>query len=315
MNTINILCATDKNFVPYCGIMLTSLFENNKENKIIVYLLIDDTVSDKSREQFSNLAKLYGQTINLIKVDGSRFEKYPVYNKQWNNSIYYRLLAAELLPDSVNKIIYLDCDIIVTGDISPMWEINVDKYAIAAVPDIWSPRASVYERLNLYNDGMYFNSGSLIFNLRYWREHHMSDQYMEYLKNNFEKLWFNDQDILNGVLYNQKLMMPLTYNYQVLFLQKNLHEEFSEDLRNEMSSIKLPLIIHYAASTKPWMVLYYKMPFLNEWRKYRDISYWRHTRNLLPKTKMLNWLLKRYLLYPLNIMNPQEYLTLKNRPL
>lgn len=310
MATINILCATDKNFVPYCGIMLTSLFENNKENAIHVYLLIDETVSTESRKQFAELAKQYNQIIDLIIVDGSQFEKYPVYNKQWNNSIYYRLLAAELLPDTIDKIIYLDCDIIITGDLSPMWNTNINDHAIAAVPDIWSPKQSVYDRLNLHNDGLYFNSGSLIFNLKYWREHHLSDQYMEYLRRNFDRLWFNDQDILNGVLYNQKQIMPIEYNYQVLFLQKELHNEFLENMRQEMLATKLPLVIHYAASTKPWMILYYKMPFLDEWHKYRDMSYWKHTPNKLPKTKVINWLIKRYILWPLHIMKPQEYITL-----
>lgn len=307
-STYNILCATDKNFVPYCGIMLTSLFENNKENRVAIYLLVDDTVNGMEQNKYLTLAKQYGQQINIIHVDASIFEKYPVYNTQWTNSIYYRLLAAELLPSTVDKIIYLDCDIIVTRSLREMWEIDVDDYAVGVVPDIWSPRQDIYDRLGLQNDGKYFNSGSMILNLKYWREHELSKQYMLYIKENFEKLWFNDQDTLNGVLYDQKKMLPVTYNYQIMFLKKSLLEEIPHDLQKDILDIDEPLILHYSASMKPWMILYYKMPFLSIWRKYRDMSMWKNTPDLLPKTKVLRWLIKRFLLWPLNLCYIQEYI-------
>ena len=310
METINILCATDKNFVPYCGIMLTSLFENNKDEHISVYLLVDDTVREKEKDKFQTLAKRYQQCINIIHVDAATFEKYPVYNQQWTNSIYYRLLAAELLPSSIDKIIYLDADIIVTRSIREMWEIDVEKYAVGAVYDAWSPNKQVYERLGLDFDELYFNSGSMVLNLKYWREHELSKQYMLYIKNNFDKLWFNDQDTLNGVLYNQKRMLPVQYNYQVPFLQKSLFEAMNGKQKSEIGQTKTPLIVHYSASNKPWMIVYYKMPYLELWRQYRDLSLWKHTPNRLPKTKILNWLIKRYILWPLNILKQQEYIKL-----
>lgn len=311
METINILCATDKNFVPYCGIMLTSLFENNKAEHIDVYLLVDETVRKKDRNLYQELAKQYKQTIHIIPVDTTTFEKYPVYNSQWTNSIYYRLLAAELLPQSVDKIIYLDADIIVTRSIREMWEIDIEKYALGVVHDIWAPNQQVYDRLELENDKQYFNSGSMILNLKYWREHKLSEQYMRYIKENFEKLWFNDQDTLNGVLFDQKLMLPVTYNFQILFLRKSLFDEMTDNQRKDILETKEPLIIHYSAPTKPWMIMYYKMPYLNLWRRYRDLSLWKHTPNQLPKTKVLNWLIKRFLLWPLNIYFKQEFIRIK----
>lgn len=311
METINILCATDKNFVPYCGIMLTSLFYNNEDEHIEVYLLVDDTVKEQDKSKYLQLAEQYHQAINIIHVDASTFEKYPVYNQQWTNSIYYRLLAAELLPASVDKIIYLDADIIVTRSIREMWKIDVEKYALGVVHDIWAPNQQVYDRLGLENDKQYFNSGSMVLNLKYWRDHKLSEQYMKYIKENFEKLWFNDQDTLNGVLFDQKLMLPVSYNFQVLFLKKSLFDEMTEEQKKDIVDTKSPLIMHYSASTKPWMIMYYKMPYHDLWKHYRDISIWKHTPNLLPKTKVLNWLIKRYILWPLNIYFKQEYIRIK----
>ncbi|MDO5340846.1 MAG: glycosyltransferase family 8 protein [Bacteroidia bacterium] len=306
--SINILCATDKNFVPYCGIMLTSLFENNKEEKLCVNIIVDSSVKDKDRKLFVKLGEQYHQQIELISVDESTFAQYPVYNKQWTNSIYYRLLAAELLPNTIDKLIYLDCDIVVNGHIREMWEINISNYAVGVVPDIWAPRQDVYERLDLKNDGLFFNSGSMLINLKYWREKKLREQFLDYIKNNFEKLWFNDQDTLNGVLVDQKLIIPVTYNYQIVFLQKTLLATFSTEWQKQILETTNPLIIHYAASTKPWMIIYYNMPFLSKWRYYRDISYWKKTPNLLPKTKVINWLIKRYICWPLHIMSKDDFI-------
>lgn len=308
--TIDILCATDKNFVPYCGIMLTSLFENNKDEHIVVFLLVDDTVKEQDKSKYLLLAEQYRQSIQIIQVDAATFEKYPVYNQQWTNSIYYRLLAAELLPSSIDKVIYLDADIIVTRSIREMWEFDIEKYAVGAVYDAWSPNKQVYERLGLDFDGLYFNSGSMVINLKYWREHELSKQYMQYIKDNFKKLWFNDQDTLNGVLFNQKRMLPVACNYQVPLLQKSLFEALNDKQKTEILQTGIPLIMHYSASNKPWMILYYKMPYLDLWRHYRDISMWKKTPNLLPKTKIINWLIKRYILWPLNILKQQEYIKL-----
>lgn len=305
---INILCATDKNFVPYCGIMLTSLLENNRTECVSVYLIVDDTVKESSLSQFQQLASHYQQKLEFIHIDPSVFDRYPVYNTQWTSSIYYRLLAAELLPKTVDKIIYLDCDIIVTRSLREMWEIDVDNYAVGAVPDVWAPKSSVYERLGLENDGRYFNSGSLILNLKYWREHQLSRQYIQYITDNFEKLWFNDQDTLNGVLYDQKLLLPVKYNFQVLFLDNTKFATFDSAMQKNISSEQNPLIIHYAASVKPWMVLYYKMPYLKEWRYYRNLSLWKNTPDKLPNKKLLRWLFKRYVLWPTGIVKGNEHM-------
>ena len=68
---INILCATDNNYAPFCGIMLTSLFESNKDCHFDVYVLIDNDVSTLSRNKFSKLGEKYGNGVNLMTVDNS----------------------------------------------------------------------------------------------------------------------------------------------------------------------------------------------------------------------------------------------------
>ena len=78
MNSINIVCATDDKYVPYCGVMLTSLFENNQDREINVYILIDKVLSKNGIAKFDKLAKQYNQKINFCEVDKSFFENFPI---------------------------------------------------------------------------------------------------------------------------------------------------------------------------------------------------------------------------------------------
>ena len=117
----NILCATDDNYVPYCGIMLTSLFENNKELKLYIYILAEH-LSDRSRNEFATLARNYNQKIEIITVNNDTLKDCPIRIGDYVSiATYYRLLAPILLPSEIDKVLYLDCDIIINDNISELY--------------------------------------------------------------------------------------------------------------------------------------------------------------------------------------------------
>lgn len=307
--TINILCSTDENYVPYCGVMLTSLFESNKENEIHVYVLLDKPLSSRSQNKFSNLARRYSNTINYILVDSSFLKKFPIKgNSYWSIATYYRIYAAELLPETIDKILYLDCDIIVDGSLEHLWSMDLSDYAAGVVPDICTEMQENYKRLE-YNASLgYFNAGVLMMNLRYWREHSVGRECLEYLEHHYDSILWNDQDVLNYVLRNNKMKIPVTYNYQIKMLLPTYYETFNEVMKRDIENTLKPIIIHYATPTKPWMINYYPMPFNNVWHKYKRVSPWRHRRDLLPDHKRLNYIIKRFLLWPINIKNETGFL-------
>lgn len=145
-DTINILCAIDSNFVPWCGIMLTSVFENNQLEKVCAYVIVDESVDKIQERTFQKMATKYNQSVEILHVASRTFEQFPT-NENWSKAMYYRLLVADLLPESVEKIIYFDCDIIVTRSLREMWDIDITDYAIAGVVDTWSKR--LYEHVGL----------------------------------------------------------------------------------------------------------------------------------------------------------------------
>ena len=217
----NIVCATDDNYVPLCGIMLTSLFESNPDRCFSVYVLTqglkDSNKNLLHRILDKNRGRYFGE-INICEVDDSFIQNIPSrYLNHFTIAVCYRFLIADFLPLKADRVLYLDCDIMVRGDISELYDMDMSDTAVAACLEpngengnfISGPIEGVIEPFGYPKRYGYFNSGVLMINLNYWREHNVANQLMDYLAHNYEKCIFVDQDVLNAVLYNRKKNIPL----------------------------------------------------------------------------------------------------------
>lgn len=312
--TIDILCATDDSFAPYCGIMLTSVFANNKNNECRVFIFVGGSLKKKTISRFIKLEQEYGQKISFITVDMSLFDKRLLIHEDDHVSIatFYRLLAGELLPKSVSRVLYLDGDIIVTGDLSRLWGIDLTDKAVAAVNNAVLSQTDP-KRLCYPIEAGYFNAGVLLLNLDYWREKEVGRKCIDFLKSHHDILMFQDQDVLNAVLWNEKRFIPMTYNFLVYLLKDVYFNKIPLDIQKEiLDTSKNPCIIHYASAVKPWSVVYYNLPYFKEWKFYKKLSLWSNLLPTIPKKKAVNWLIKRYILWPLGFLLPDnQYFDLK----
>jgi lipopolysaccharide biosynthesis glycosyltransferase len=229
MNTfserINVLCATDNNYAPYCGIMLTSLLESNRDCGFAVFIFVDGCLSDTNYKKYKKLEQKYACEVHIMTIDDKLLEGCPINhqrdvdNHSWvSRPTYYRLLASELLPKEIQKVIYLDCDIAVVGNIKPLWNVDLTGKAIAGVTDCDEEKNR--NRLGLSSHSTYINAGVALYNLEYWRENHVSESFFEYIRENEAKLLLMDQDVVNGVLYDKMQILPERYNFQVAFFTK-----------------------------------------------------------------------------------------------
>lgn len=310
-NPIYIVCATDIKYAPFCGIMLTSLLENNRDREVIVFILVDKSLPKKELDKFSCLSNKYGATLSFIMVDNSFFKRFPLKGdgiSHWSIVTYYRIYAADLLPDYVDHVLYLDCDIIVNRPIGELFDMNWDTYAVGAIPDMCIEWQEYYDRLGYARDDGYYNAGVVFINLEYWRLHKVGELCLDFLINNYDRIYNNDQDVLNVVTRNCKKNLPVSFNYQMQLLMPYFFNTFKDDLKQEILETSNPHIIHYAAELKPWMTKYYFYPFNSEWHKYKKISPWNHLRDQLPKGRAFQGFIKRYILWPLGIMEKRPQL-------
>ena len=163
----------------------------------------------------------------------------------------------------LNKILYLDSDILVLTDISECWGIDINKFAIAAVPSQNKKRSLV---LNI-DENRYFNSGVLLINLKYWRENNLTLKFIDFIKNHSHLIKFWDQDVLNRVCGDSVLFIDEKWNYCGLYSDEN-------DVN----------ILHFVGMHKPWSK-HYKMN-KNKKKYYKTLlktPYWKfkYTRYLI----------------------------------
>ncbi|WP_405375172.1 glycosyltransferase family 8 protein [Pseudobutyrivibrio sp.] len=292
---INILIGSDINYAPYYGVMLTSLFMNNKENLFDVYLLTDETWSETVSLPFRKLCEQYSSLFHVYKVSANDFKDYPKTGTI-AQSAYYRLEACRLLPSYIQKILYLDGDLLVVGNINELWNIDLEGKGIACVLDCESYNSSIYSRLHLDSTRReYCNAGVALYNLQYWRDNNIRDKAIEYISRNAESLYWMDQDVINVVLANHKIILPTRYNFQnYLYANRNWsnYNNFTkENINYEQSKI---VIVHYSSQPKPWNFRYFGAPFYREWDYYRSISQWSYCKVYRPFGKYIKYLIKRY---------------------
>lgn len=297
-DTINILCDTDENYAPYCGIMLTSLFESNRDCHFNVFVLVDGTFSDDNVKKYNLLGKKYGNEVVLKTVEESMVKGFPTVEGWVTLPTYYRLLAPELLPEDISKIIYFDSDIIVKGDIKPLWNVNLDGMAIACSRRMvdWRDK-SFSERLGYNSYDEYFNAGVLVINLDFWRTNGITNALLDYIRINIgnkSKLLYMDQDALNVVLHDKKIFFQERYNFRVTIFLKRFWMDLSEgQMHHYIVECKSAAIIHYTGE-KPWNYKKYGGPFFYDWENYRRKSYWRNRCDIKTLKGYIKHMTKRY---------------------
>lgn len=245
---MNIAIAVNDKFVKYACVMLTSLFESNIEHAIELYVLYSD-ISEEGRLCFQNLEKKYNRKIYMIKVNVERFPDELPHNEEWPMEVYYRLALVEVLPQEIDRILYLDVDIIVKESVLEFYNTDFAGKSLCACKDM-SVRAQGIskEQYELFaecitnDDFEYFNSGVLLMNISKMRKNASLDFF---IKKGLEvNIAVADQDLLNYIYYKDVKLVD-EYKYD-LFAKIAYNEGRTyEWVKNNVS------IIHFAGR-KPW---------------------------------------------------------------
>ena len=259
---MNVVCATDDNFVQHCTIMLTSLLINNTD--VNIFLLTEGLKPQNELIIKQQVEKLKG-ALEIYLVDTSIIEKFPMPKdtnlSHISRATYYRLLIPEILPKNVDKVIYLDCDIIVNQSIQDLWNLDLRGYALAAAPQIGSGYEA--ERLGYPIKYGYFNAGVNVINMDYWRKKNVAKKLIGYIAANYKQIKYHDQDALNAVLYNHTFhllpmwnMTSLVYSY---FLSHRgdkkdgkIVNSYELEKKNANKYKENPIIVHVVSKPKPW---------------------------------------------------------------
>ena len=252
-NQISIVFASDDNYAQHIAVVIASIMAKTKEK--VCFYVINDNISKDKIEKLRDTADTFKAKIEFISVPEDKFSN--VYlSGHVSKAAYFRLALTDILPNDIEKVIYLDVDLLVCDDIKKMWQIDLKKLPLAAVPDygimastrLCKQKADV---IGLPVGEKYFNSGVLVVNLKEWRKEDYTKQILEIINNN--QFPHHDQDALNKLFMHKWQTLDLRWNIIPpvfnLFSKILLNSNFR---KNAIRARKNPGIIHYAGRYKPW---------------------------------------------------------------
>ena len=190
---LNVVFASDNNYVPFLGTSIVSLIRNNQDDfdKINIFIL-DDGITSDNKKRLKKLINNPNHILIFIKTkDLTDLEVNVVgLDRNFNtNSItnYSRLFIASLLPKNIDKIIYLDCDTLIVDSFKELWNTNIDNYYCGAVLDVTNTIVKNY--LGFQLEDAYINSGFLLINLKKWRENNVEKKFIHFMIKNQNKYY------------------------------------------------------------------------------------------------------------------------------
>lgn len=265
---MNIVYAADDNYAYLAGISIESLYINNSTEKEINVYILDDGISSKNKDTLNLIADKYNRIINYIDVAGFIGEISNIttvsygLDQKVSYTAYARFFIDKLLP-SLDKVIYLDCDTLVVGKLSELFNYNMSKNAVIAMVADCTHHEYI-KTLGISGDSTYFNTGVMLLDIKRWRDLKCTDMILKHMKEVRSNYPLVDQDIINVVLGDKIDKVHLKYNLQTPNFMYHKYKTvcrvyglcasnyYDKDEHNE--AMKKPVVIHFSGTSfvRPW---------------------------------------------------------------
>ena len=294
---MDIVINIDNNFISQAEVLCTSVFTNKGKNApaggYTIHVL-SNALSEKNREELSGLVKAFGGTCHFYDLGdfGASLEERlgkKAETGAFRITVLARLFAAELLPDTVTRFLYLDSDMIVRLPLRPLFDTDLagNIAAVCAEPTIYQDISA----------GPYFNSGMMLIDRGRWIRENITERCMEYYRQKNGTLSFVDQDILNAVLSGRVKFVSQRWNFFTNYMYESFEslsdraawyeevcaeaagagksaspEEKHRAARADFAdSQKDPCIVHFAGGERPWLSGN-RNPYRREYEKYLQMT-------------------------------------------
>jgi len=258
---LHIAFCVNERYARYLCVPINGLLSNNR-CPIVIHVL-SDYLSSKSIRRLRTLTDSRKDVeLDVITVDDSKLRG---LKDTWTIYTWYRVLLPDILETNVHKVLYLDADVAVVDDLEELFQLDMTEKAIAGTVDFQSKDGSTYQRCGYEMEKQYVCAGVLLMNLDYWREHDIANQVVRWGRENNDRIRFPDQDSINYICRDAKVLLPLKYGIVDGFFHDDYYyRNYPQELRECVES---PAIIHYAGQA-PWVVELSHHLLQDEWEKY-----------------------------------------------
>lgn len=258
---MNVLYSTDDNYTWIAGVSILSLFENNKNEDIKLFIL-NNNISTQNKSKLDDIANKYNNKIIYLQMpDIEKIIGKKINVGRLSLAAYARLFILHVLPEKLDKILYLDCDTMICDSLKLLYNEDISNFAVGGVHDLYTYNTRKIwdikkENILLTKADNYINSGVMLINLKFWREKKVESNFIECIKifNGFTTLC--DQPIINSVLASYIKIIGFEHNvifgnfyghFPIYLKNKYMKNKFiNEKTFNEVKSN--PVIIHFAGA-------------------------------------------------------------------
>ena len=237
---INIVFTCDDNYAKYMGVAIASILRHKNPNDRFKFYVVDGGIAERTKKRIESLKKISDFNIEYLNIDQSVFEKYPIKEgTHFRPATYYRLALADLLPN-LDKVLYMDVDIIVRKSLKDLYNLDVsDKYLVGIKDILFQTNR---KRMDL---DKYVNAGVLLLNLDAWRKINATKKFIDFIESNRDKIMWCDQDVINAVLQEKIDYCDSKWNCQLAVEEVGLSQLYKNAIKNSA-------VIHYISANKPW---------------------------------------------------------------
>jgi lipopolysaccharide biosynthesis glycosyltransferase len=280
---IHVALATDRTYLPWCAVAVSSC-QRSTPAPLRVHVLEEGDLTADDRERFAAMVKRADGRVLFHRPDAAAVARLPSKGPTLGGrTSWLRIFLPDLLPE-IDRVVYLDADTLVVDSIDPLWSM-VLSVPVAAVANVVEPAKHQQVRdLGISDPARYFNAGVLVMDLARMRAEHTLEAVLAFVGSRAELPWY-DQDALNVVFAERWQPLPPRWNAQNSLWY---WDEWASDVFGERAveeAVTNPAIVHFEgpAIVKPWHYLS-EHPYTREYLRALATTPWCRTR-LLERTR------------------------------
>ena len=255
----DIVIASDRNYLHLVSTCVVSLSETNPDEKLHIHLL-SNGIDVVDLGSLKTVVERYRGKLSVYPIENLRKRLTVDVPSTISVTSYARLFVGSILPENIDRVLYIDCDIMFSGNIRKLFDIDLADNLVGGVLDPLISRTYKKE-IKIPMDEPYINAGVLIISLNQWRSENMEQKFVDYLIANKGKVHHHDQGIINAVCMGRKKILPPEFNvmsnslcYPWKELRKINTPFYNQEEYNK--GISCPVIIHFTGAIygRPWIV-------------------------------------------------------------
>lgn len=249
LHTVDIAFCCDQGYLQPLTVAIASVLANSHTPGRLRFWIVSKTLGRSDLADVATLVAKADARLELLHVATAAEPIADVpLTEHFTEATYYRLLLPDLVPASLHRLIYLDCDVVVRRPIEELWAVDLRGAPTGAV---LNPRALNVPLLGLSAERDYFNAGVLLIDLVQWRRDRVHQRALDFASRFSGKLPCHDQDALNQIHAGNWHRLDLRWNQQFKFFKHPAHY-----LGLPASALRRarrePFVVHYSSNTKPW---------------------------------------------------------------